>query len=336
MSSLWRRRTQKNGKTKNSITFNRKEQKNKIKKERPFPKQTYKFKNLIQSLNSHTPFLPMRVSIKGISPFMSLERKMEASMTVEAAVILPLFLLFFLNLSCALEILRLHSNLQLALRDAGNRLSVYGYVLEEMTPQENAAGVALAYGYIRDELVRYVGKDYLDASPLKNGASELQFWESTAFGAGDRFELNVTYSVSPWADAVGFYSFRMANRYYGHFWTGYEIPGSSGENMPEATVYVAENGSVYHEARECSYLNITINKIIFQEIESCRNENGRKYSRCEKCCMEDRKGTVFITPYGDRYHYSETCPGLKRTVYSLLRIEAEEEFAPCSRCCGSL
>ena len=70
MSSLWRRRTQKNGKTKNSITFNRKEQKNKIKKERPFPKQTYKFKNLIQSLNSHTPFLPMRVSIKGISPFM--------------------------------------------------------------------------------------------------------------------------------------------------------------------------------------------------------------------------------------------------------------------------
>ena len=86
---------------------------------RPSPKQTTKFQSLARGLYSLTPFLMIKHSIKGISLSTFFERKRQAGMTVEAAVVLPLFLLFFLNLSCAMEMIRLHGNLQLALQDVG-------------------------------------------------------------------------------------------------------------------------------------------------------------------------------------------------------------------------
>ncbi len=48
-----------------------------------------------------------------LSAFFS--RKVSAGMTVEAAIVLPLFLFFFLNMGCVIEMIRLHGNMQLAL-----------------------------------------------------------------------------------------------------------------------------------------------------------------------------------------------------------------------------
>lgn len=53
------------------------------------------------------------------------------SMTVEAAVVLPLFMVFFINLSCSVEMIRLHSNIDVALWNIGNDLTVYGALTTE-------------------------------------------------------------------------------------------------------------------------------------------------------------------------------------------------------------
>lgn len=55
----------------------------------------------------------------------------EGSMTVEAAVVLPLFMIFFINLACSVNMIRLHSNLCVALWDTGNNLSVYGSLITD-------------------------------------------------------------------------------------------------------------------------------------------------------------------------------------------------------------
>ena len=47
----------------------------------------------------------------------------------------------------------------------------------------------------------------------------------------------------------------MENRYYGRAWTGYDVEKRmNGENGEDPIVYIAENGAVYHIARNCAYL----------------------------------------------------------------------------------
>ena len=274
-------------------------------------------------------------SIEGISLFTSAT----GSMTVEASIVLPLFLFFFLNLGSAMEMMRLHGKLEVALWDVGNRLALYGYVLDDgENPLEGEkpdvwwnelAGVAFSYTYVKSQLMNFVGKKYLESSPLTFGAQGLQFVESDVWEGQDCFEIVVTYAVSPITDMVGFMPFRMANKYYGHIWNGYALPISE-----EQYVYVTETGKVYHLDLECTHLKLSVREIPFWEIYTCRNDYGQKYDACEKCAGEGMSGRVYITEEGACYHFLRGCPGLKRTVRYLPLSEAED-YRLCQRCAKS-
>lgn len=329
----------------------------KIKNKRPSPKHDNPyFSSLAQDLKLflflflyHLIFSVkiFCTSIKGTSLFIFRHKKISAGMTVEAAIVLPLFLFFFLNLSCAIEMIRLHGNLELALWETGSRISVYGHILSDQlrkgdsySKQKNSAilqeagDIALSYAYVKREIIEYAGQEYLDQSPLLYGADGLQFVESEIFTSGDEFEIVMTYAVAPWIRMEGIRSFRMANRYYGHIWNGYEIPGAdSGQDKSWEVVYVTENGVVYHEDRNCTHLKLTIRESNVLQVKHERNENGEKYTLCEKCGKGVAPGSVFISKEGDRYHYDRDCPGLKRTVYSIAKEEAGN-YRPCSRCSG--
>lgn len=303
--------------------------------------------------NKHTGFAQNLIfwvlnstSLKGISlpAFLSqnisfLSRKISASMTVEAAVVLPLFLFFFINLGCAIEMIRLHGNLQLALWETGNRLSVYGYALGEEGREgetgflQEVSDVAFSYGYVKGQVVSYTGKEYLNQSPLTYGTDGLQFLESEIFTAQDTFEIVLTYEVSPWMEVPGVKPFRMANKYYGHIWNGYRLPGTSTEGEEQADfVYVAQNGTVYHDDRNCSHLSLTIRQVGAEQVDQERNASGGRYTACEKCAKGSMPSSVYIGVEGDRYHYDRDCSGLKRTVFTMTRQEAKEQYRPCSRC----
>ncbi len=266
--------------------------------------------------------------------------KAAAGMTVEAAVVLPLFLFFFLNLGCAIEMIRLHGNLQLALWEVGNRMSVYGYVLGETGAAgqngllQEISDVAFSYAYVKGQVVSYAGENYLNQSPLASGTGGLQFAESELFTSEDTFEIVLTYEVSPWMQIPKVRPFRMANKYYGHLWNGYRLSGTAEGDVEQDIVYVAQNGTVYHEDRSCSHLSLTIRKVGVGQVAQERNDSGARYTACERCARGERPGAVYLSAEGDRYHYSMDCSGLKRTVYTLARREAQARYRPCSRCAG--
>lgn len=285
-------------------------------------------------------------AIKGISLFTSVTRQAEGSMTVEAAVILPLFLCFFLNLGCAIELIRLHSNLEFALCEIGNRMAVYGYALTsadsgagESNPGESKENgvwselkdVAFSYIYVKNEIVNYLGEQYLEESPISKGTAGLHFPESEIFTGEDCFEIVATYEVAPFDSIAGFRNFRMANRYYGHLWNGYHIPGTEGAGKSGDVVYVAENGVVYHSDRECSHLLLSVKSVSLQEAYTGRNEYGERYTLCMRCKDSGVQGNVYITNEGDNIHYRVDCPGLKRTVNAVAKNDAEK-YRACSRC----
>lgn len=283
--------------------------------------------------------------LKGISLPISFDRRIKGSMTVEAAIALPLFLFFFWNLGCAIELIRLHGNLELALWETGNRTALYSYViaddqinseevLEEIGEKEydnlkdNLYGIGLGYFYVKYEMMKYLGEDYLKASPLSNGTDSLQYLESHVGALEDCVEIAVTYDVSPFIKVAGFSDFRMANKYYAHIWNGYRIPGTQGR---EEVVYVAENGTVYHTDRGCTHLVLSVRQISKEDARQGKNEQHRKYMPCSKCSEKAEEDTVYITTEGDCYHGKVTCPGLKRTVL-WLPVSQIGNLQECSRC----
>lgn len=265
--------------------------------------------------------------IERISLLTFLTKRIDAGMTVEAAVVLPLMLYFLLNLSCAVELIRLHGNLQLALWEVGNRLAVYGYALEDSEMASLFTGF-----YIRNQVIEYAGKEYLDNSPLKSGSQGISMWESDIFSSEDELDVILTYSVAPWSGLAAFSSFRMANRYYAHIWNGYDIPDDPEKREQELDiVYITENGTVYHENRNCTYLVLSIREVSRSVAETAVNQWGKKYSPCEKCKPDSISLTLYITEEGERYHSDRNCSGLKRTVFSVLRSRAVG-YRACSRC----
>ena len=284
-------------------------------------------------------------SIKGISPsaFLSalLSREVCASMTVEAAIVLPIFLFFFINMGCAIEMIRLHGNLELALREAGNKLSVYGYVLDQGDTAESDSSalgqevldIAFSYTYVKRQIINYAGEEYLNQSPLIYGTDGLQFVESEIFTGQDQFELILTYAVSPWMQTPGVRAFRMANKYYGHIWNGYDLGNTSNDNgVTKDYVYLARNGTVYHESPNCTHLALTIREVSAMQVPYERNESGGRYTRCEICGRGTSPGIVYIGVEGDRYHHDRECSGLRRSIYTMERETAQARYRPCSRC----
>ena len=201
---------------------------NKLRKKKPSPTCQNNFSDSARNPKSSRegcqgrPFVLFH-PIKGISLFTFFFKPLHAGMTIEASIVLPLFLFFFLNLGCAIEMIRLHGNLQLSLWQIGSRLSVYGYAADSGEQPQNGeqedgwwkelAGVALSSTFVKREMIRSAGKEYLDRSPITNGAEGLQFWESRIFGPEDEISIVATYAVSSWSSLMGFGSFRMANRY---------------------------------------------------------------------------------------------------------------------------
>lgn len=265
--------------------------------------------------------------IKRASRFTFFHWKINGGMTVEASVVLPLFLFFVLNLSCAIELIRLHGNLQLALWETGSRLAIYGHALED-----SSVASLFSYFYVREQMIAYVSEDYLDSSPMTKGAQGLVPWESDIFSSGDEMDIIVTYQVSPWGSFAGFGSFRMANRFYGHIWNGFDISSPEKEIQErEDIVYITENGEVYHEDRHCTHLELSVQETTRVIAESQTNQWGQHYSPCEKCQPEEWELILYITDEGNRYHSDRDCSGLKRTVFSVSRSQVSD-YRVCSRC----
>ena len=68
------------------------------------------------------------------------------SMTIEAAIVLPCFLFFFINLSSSLEMIRLCGNLEYALHNAGNEVCLYGSLLTDEMRDLGSTGHVSAAG----------------------------------------------------------------------------------------------------------------------------------------------------------------------------------------------
>lgn len=281
-----------------------------------------RFKRVVSNLST----------VKGISPLTLLTEKSEGSMSLEAALVLPLFLFFFLNLGSAMEIMRLHGRLETALWEVGREAGVYGCILrvegglEKETLVSEIGDLILSHTYVKARIKKYLGEEYLDASPLRGGSDGLLFLGSDLVNEEDLLEIVLTYQIQPFWNLAGFRSFFMENRYYGRMWTGYDP-----KKADRAVYYLAENGEVYHRNQNCTHLMLSIQGIRRENLNAAVNLEGRHYRACLKCVQGPIPEELWIAEEGECFHARRECSGLKRK-YRAVTWEEARKYRPCSRC----
>ena len=98
----------------------------------------------------------------------------------------------------------------------------------------------------------------------------------------------------------------------------------------EVYVYITPTGSVYHLFRDCTHLNLSIDKVVFAQALILKNEYGEGYRKCE-LCKESYGALVYITKEGNCYHSQKDCSGLKRTVQTIALSKVQGRDC-CLRC----
>lgn len=247
--------------------------------------------------------------------------QVHASMTLEAALILPMVMFFFLHIMGFIEMLRLHGKLSFALWECGNQLTVYAAMPGEL--EKNVPDIAISYLYAGNRIKSFLGKDYLNASPILQGSSGLNFLNSAY--EENCIDIGVTYQVKPKITLFPFPYIRMVNRYYGRGWTGYDLREDT------RFVYVTLYGEVWHATAECTHIYITIIEMNYSLVKRLRNESGERYSVCELCRDDEVVQNVYYTEQGNRYHHNRNCSALVRYI-SAISWQEQLPYRPCERC----
>lgn len=267
----------------------------------------------------------------------NVQDKAKGSMTLEAVLVVPLFLFAVLNLYAAVGLITIHVKLETAMHQTGLSMSRMAYAYHKVAEgydflESETADIGFNLLYVSEKIKEIVGESSLDQTGIAGGAEGISFLHSSVTEP-DILDLTAVYQTRMFFLPESFSSFWMVNRARLKKWTGYDNTASRSV-YEEQIVYVAENGTVYHRFRECSHLRLSISQVMEEALPTRRNQNGMVYRACELCASDPADGYWYITEDGSRYHSTLNCGGLKRTVYEIPLSQAAG-MAACSRCGGS-
>lgn len=254
----------------------------------------------------------------------------KGSFTVEAALLLPVLACFFSLILFFFQIMQIQLSVQSALEKTGRNLALMAVwekedmEIENEDTVETASYLALAKASMCLELQ----KDNNIKRFVKGGAMGISLLSSEM--GGDYIFLNANYQVKFPLDILGKQSFLVTQKACFRKWTGWHVIDTM--NQKDIVVYLTMYGEVYHMRKSCPYLVLSIQKVKKLYVPILRNKDGARYKECLTCKNENGKSTVvYITEYGEKYHYSMECRGLKRTIYQKTLSEVEG-MDSCSKC----
>ena len=248
-------------------------------------------------------------------------RLARASLTFEAAVVLPLFLIGMLTLISVMDLQRIKTEINVSLNQSVKELGMYAFVMgenEEESPVgqiDDAICMAYAMGSVE-------GNKQVTLHSLKSSY------------AGHNIELWLSGNYQPIVSLIPGLRMPFQNRVRVHDWRGYDGGTKEESSHTESgeMVYVTDHQSVYHTSSKCTHLDLSITRTTTTQVNSLRNEGGGKYHECEHCIGKNgHEGIAYITKTGDRYHGDGNCQGLKRSTKLVLK-DSLGAIAKCSRC----
>lgn len=301
---------------------------------------------ILRKINKNNVTLQVRMPVKLKSALekrvLSFTSAMRASMSLEAACALSLFLLFMISLLAPMKVMDIHRQMQAALESAGEDAARYAYVtyridhgeevaLEDQSwkqeyMQKFAVKTAVLAGISNDLSRRCAGY------PVEN----LNMAGSQVMNGNDDIDLVVHYKVRLPFSIFGLKSIPQMCRCKRRAWIGREGgkgEGDGAEGDAGETVYIGKNATRYHRNRFCHYLYNDLKTVTKAEIGDLRNVGGGIYHACSVCGNLDGENTVYIMPSGDKYHTDPNCRSIIAYVQEI-KLSEVEHLGGCFYCSG--
>lgn len=291
-----------------------------------------KFKNRVTS-----PFYSENVSLQVHRPFMDTPpagrvhlctSSLPASMTVEAALVLPLILFFFLALLQPVIWLDRQRKVQTAMERIGEEISQYG-ILAESAETGDRELPAFCTETAASLWVRGRAGQYADHAAVK---------KARIYGENGEVEFIVEYQkeIPFFSTVLGKSVETVAVKR--RSWIGIpgKLKGDGSYQNPmtdEQTemVYVGAGMGRYHLFRDCHYISNEYLTATRSEAESGRIPGGKR-SPCAICGKKgDGSDPVYITAAGEHFHYDKNCRSMMSYVREIPKSEAEH-LGACSYC----
>ncbi|MCF0230438.1 MAG: pilus assembly protein, partial [Parasporobacterium sp.] len=185
----------------------------------------------------------------------------KGSLTLEAALAVPLFMLFFTALISFLVIMDLQSGIQTAMENTARSMGKKAYILERIQQGDRISGnetdsdteTLISAGINPTAIKLFLAADpvlrnRVSGSRIVGGTGGLYTFNSSYDSDTGILDMVVAYDYSvPWLPApVGI--IRFVQRMNSHVWIGksLESTGSGSKTSGSGKVYVTPNGSVYH------------------------------------------------------------------------------------------
>lgn len=257
-------------------------------------------------------------------------KNLDASFTIEATFVLPIFLFCSLMFLTFFHLFYIQNTIQGAILDASRELS------QELYKKEKELNPSV---YIKKQLdVRK-----FPVFCIKGGKNGISCNQSSI--NGDWIDLIVEYKIIFVIPFLGEQTLPMVQRVKIRGFVGLKelrdfIEKSTGntneldKDMEEKLVYMAQNGVVYHTNRDCSHIKLKIESLFYQGIERKRNAAGGKYTSCHICVKNQKlvgNSTIYYAMDGERYHIDLNCGGLKRTIIQVKK-DMLQNISLCIRC----
>ena len=246
----------------------------------------------------------------------SISASFKGSLSLEASLVIPIFLFALMTMILNIEIIRLQTNIFEAIHQ-GEAIS---FDLKNTSNYEN-----IFFNYLDNKQFPYLC--------TKNNKEGIQLYDHSTIDLDGYINLGAKYKIKPFIYMFPIEDVSFTDEVTGHSFTGYVLTDNHKMiNDDNDFVYITKTGIKYHLSENCSYIKVNLISVSGDKIGELRNKEGEKYIPCH-ACKPTLSEILYITEYGNKYHGLRSCKAINKNVMVISKKEAlSNGYTACSKC----
>lgn len=273
-----------------------------------------------------------------------LSPSLSGSLTLEASIVLPLYIFFLTAIIYILNILYLQNYFQASLEEASRSANRYAYLAEHFEALSfddmlNISGKDMSFVFnllknkADSELVRQAFlsdnvKSLADNFCVSGGCNGLSIINLPS--SADALDLYLQYKIKLPFIPEKLITISVSQRCFFKTFTGEDITDKTGDYTQY--VYITANASVYHTSPYCSYLSKYYSLFPASYFEEAISDRER-YSPCHSCANNVSPSyNVFLCPNSFVYHTKIDCFYLNTNIHKVTLDSIKDTMHICTRC----
>lgn len=263
----------------------------------------------------------------------TIEKQNRGYITVEASLVVPLFLFFMLAMAEIFMILIAEAHIHQALASATDYAAQHCYLEQKLLEKRNGTDTASDINEINIENVvdtalvwkqfqTYIGEDFCVEKLITGGKKGVVITVKKEKTNKKIMLVSAVYQAKVNLPLLGTYSINLSNQIKQKAFVGFS---KEEYNNEDCYVFVTPNREAYHLRRDCTHLLLDVRRVSI-------SLKGT-YTPCYYCGTSKDEKYIYIAKNGEVYHNKKDCVGLKRTVRRVKRSSVEG-IGACERCGG--